>query len=138
MILLHISDEPGNKALYGSLRQKFKPVKTNKEADPNALFEKYVLVLVENKLIIRQNAFSDPITEGEYLSINMKYKPPNPNLKPGQSIMIRPSPEMQKSFHQSNLEKNKIMKEREKLVEAALVKVMKHTHATGNNCITFP
>ena len=62
MILLHISDSPGNKELYGNLRQKFKPVKSNKDADPNALFEKYVLVLVENKLIVRQNAFSDPLT----------------------------------------------------------------------------
>lgn len=29
------------------------------------------------------------------------------------------------------------MKEREKLIEAALVKVMKHTHSSGGNSITF-
>ena len=45
---------------------------------------------------------------------------------------------MAKNLQQSSIEKNKIMKEREKLIEAVLVKVLKHSHATKDNSVTFP
>lgn len=45
---------------------------------------------------------------------------------------------MAKNLQQSSIEKNKIMKDREKLIEAVLVKVLKHSHATKDNSVTFP
>lgn len=64
MLLLHISEQPGHKMLYGNLIQKIKPVKLTKDSNSNYLLEKYALVLVENKLLIRENGFADPLTEG--------------------------------------------------------------------------
>ena len=51
--------------------------------------------------------------------------------------MIKVSSEMQKAMHKSSVEQNKIIKEREKLIEAVLVKLLKHSHSIGENRITF-
>ena len=47
------------------------------------------------------------------------------------------SQQLAKNLNQNNVEVNKIIKDREKLVDALLVKFLKHAHSTGNNRITF-
>ena len=44
---------------------------------------------------------------------------------------------MHKAMHQTSVEQGKIMKEREKVVEAVLVKLLKHSHSTGANKMTL-
>jgi len=62
---------------------------------------------------------------------------PAEQLKPNQPVLIKPTSETMKIFHQSSVEQSKIMKEREKLIEAVLVKLLKHSHSANNNNITF-
>ena len=66
----------------------------------------------------------------------MKYEPKG-SVKQNQTIMIKVSGEMQKAMHKSSVEQTKIVKEREKLIEAVLVKLLKHSHSIGENRITF-
>jgi len=40
-------------------------------------------------------------------------------------------------MHESTVEQNKILKEREKVVEAVIVKLLKHSHSTGGNMMTY-
>lgn len=47
------------------------------------------------------------------------------------------SAQLAKALNQNNMEINKVIKDREKLVDALLVKFLKHAHSTGNNRITF-
>lgn len=70
------------------------------------------------------------------ISLNCHYKPP-PGSKPQIPIQIRPSPVLMKAFKDSNLDEAKILKEREKLIDAMLVKLLKHSNATKNNRISF-
>jgi hypothetical protein len=58
-------------------------------------------------------------------------------MKPNQTIIIKMSVQLAKTLNQNNVEINKVLKDREKLVDALLVKFMKHAHSTGNNRITF-
>jgi uncharacterized protein YaaN involved in tellurite resistance len=44
---------------------------------------------------------------------------------------------MYRAMHETTVEYNKIMKEREKIVEAVLVKLLKHSHSMGNNKMTL-
>lgn len=56
---------------------------------------------------------NEPFTAGEELAINLQYSPQE-TVKAGQPVVIRPSPDMLKLFHQSTVEHSKIMKDREK------------------------
>ena len=42
-----------------------------------------------------------------------------------------------KLFKENNIDESKIIKEREKLIDAMLVKLLKHANSTKGNCITF-
>jgi hypothetical protein len=98
-----------------------------------------VYVLIENRLVVRRSvedryaAFS----ESEELEINRNYSVGEGVGKGQQVVVIRPSQEMSKNLQQSSIEKGKIMKDREKLIEAILVKVLKHAHATKDNSVSF-
>lgn len=99
---------------------------------------KCVGVLIENGLVTRDSPNAKaPLTEGESLRINTKYTPPSGQNKPNQVILVRVSPEMHRAMHQTSVEHGKIQKEREKVVEAVLVKLLKHSHSTGSNHLTF-
>lgn len=47
------------------------------------------------------------------------------------------SPQLAKTVNMANVEINRVLKDREKLVDALLVKLLKHSHSTGSNSITF-
>lgn len=47
------------------------------------------------------------------------------------------SPQLMKTVSMANVEINRVLKDREKLVDALLVKLLKHSHSTGSNSITF-
>lgn len=44
---------------------------------------------------------------------------------------------LMKLFKENNIDESKIIKEREKLIDAMLVKLLKHANSTKGNCITF-
>jgi hypothetical protein len=47
------------------------------------------------------------------------------------------SQQLLKMLNQNNVEVNKVIKDREKLIDALLVKMLKHAHSSGNKAITF-
>jgi len=47
------------------------------------------------------------------------------------------SMQLVKLLNQNSIEVNKVIKDREKLIDALLVKMLKHAHSTGNKSITF-
>jgi hypothetical protein len=77
---------------------------------------KCVKVLIESGLVIRSNPNqSENIQDGELLSIKANFEPPS-NYRGNQTILIKASQEMYRAMHETTVEYNKIIKEREKIV----------------------
>lgn len=51
--------------------------------------------------------------------------------------MVRMSAQLTKQLNQNSVEINKVVKDRERLIDALLVKVLKHAHSIGSNRVTF-
>lgn len=109
-----------------------------KTGDQPSPTQNYLKVLVECKVLKRGEgkATQDVFESDEVISVNQDYAPP-PQCKPAQTIILRPSQGLVKLFNQGTIEEGRILKDREKLIDAILVKLLKHAHATGNNSITF-
>ena len=106
-----------------------------KKEEKTLHLEHLILVLVECSLAKREKK-EGPIDEEEIISLNNSFKPPS-SLKPQLPIHIRPSPALIKLFKESTIDESKILKEREKLIDAMLVKLLKHAHSTTGNSISF-
>lgn len=52
-------------------------------------------------------------------------------------VILRPTAAMMRQAQQNSIDEGKIIKEREKLIDAMLVKLLKHANSTKGNSITF-
>lgn len=70
------------------------------------------------------------------MRINFDYRAPA-GSKPQVPVILRPTAAMMRQAQQNSIDEGKIIKEREKLIDAMLVKLLKHANSTRGNSITF-
>ena len=135
IILLHLAEQPNHRITFSALKERIEDGKEEGQPSP---VQNYLKVLVESKLLTRAEGKTNesPFDLDEMIAVNLNYIPP-PQTKPAQTIIIRPSQALVKLFNQGTIEQTRILKDRERLIDAILVKLLKHSHATGNNSITF-
>jgi hypothetical protein len=110
IILLHLNEQPYFAMTFAKLSELINNQK--KEGEFNYL-QNYVKVLIENRLIRRGNPkeLSAGIELDEVLEVNKEYTP-SEQVKTGQTIFIKMSQQLAKTLNQSNVEINKVLKDR--------------------------